>query len=90
MTAPDKPDCYKCVHRRDVPGDCHSRCNKMRAQVKGNEHGIRNGWFIWPLNFDPVWLVSCDGFSDDTADNLPEVQFSPLEQALSLLGKRAL
>ena len=20
------PDCYKCKHRRDVPGDKHSRC----------------------------------------------------------------
>lgn len=30
--------------------------------VRGSEHGIRNGWFIWPLNFDPVWLEHCDGF----------------------------
>lgn len=24
--------------------------------------GIRNGWFLWPVNFDPVWLERCDGF----------------------------
>ena len=28
----------------------------------GKEHGRNKGWFLWPLNFDPVWLVSCDGF----------------------------
>lgn len=22
----DKPDCYKCVYRRDIPGDAHSAC----------------------------------------------------------------
>ncbi len=21
-----KPNCYDCVHRRDIPGDTHSRC----------------------------------------------------------------
>jgi hypothetical protein len=30
--------------------------------VKGNQHGIANGWFMHPLNFDPVWLEACDGF----------------------------
>lgn len=30
--------------------------------VKGNPHGISNGWFMHPLNFDPVWLESCNGF----------------------------
>lgn len=25
-------------------------------------HGIRMGWAAWPFNFDPVWLVACDGF----------------------------
>jgi hypothetical protein len=24
--------------------------------------GIRNGWAIWPVNFDPTWLERCDGF----------------------------
>ena len=22
----DKPNCYQCKHRRDLPGDCHSSC----------------------------------------------------------------
>lgn len=27
--------------------------------VAGKEHGIKNGWFIWPVNFDPAWLKYC-------------------------------
>ncbi len=33
-------------------------------KVKGNAHGIRSGWFMWPINFDPVWLEECDGFEE--------------------------
>lgn len=30
--------------------------------VKGNPHGIKNGWFCHPFNFDPLWLEECNGF----------------------------
>ena len=33
-----------------------------RLNVSANPHGIKRGWFYWPLNFDPVWLDTCDGF----------------------------
>jgi len=36
---------------------------KTGLNVKGHPHGIKNGWFIWPFNFDPVWLENCDGFT---------------------------
>lgn len=50
-----KPDCYKCKYRGNLPGDAHSCCK--------HPNGIKNGWFFWPLNFDPVWLENCDGFT---------------------------
>lgn len=31
--------------------------------IRANFHGIRNGWFVWPVNFDPRWLENCDGFT---------------------------
>lgn len=80
-----KPDCYKCVHRLDVPGDCHSRCNNHAAKVRGNEHGIKHGWFRWPFNFDPVWLEACDGWSDKPEDRKPPQKLSPLAELLSML-----
>jgi len=35
-----------------------------KLNIKGNEHGIKKGWFNWPVNFDPCWLISCDGFEE--------------------------
>ena len=35
---------------------------KTELNIKGNQHGINNGWFYWPTNFDPTWLERCDGF----------------------------
>ena len=35
-----------------------------RLNVKGKAHGIRNGWFNWPWDFDPVWLENCDGYEE--------------------------
>lgn len=29
--------------------------------VRANAHAIRSGWFMYPFNFDPAWLESCDG-----------------------------
>lgn len=42
------------MHMRGLVGD----------SVVGSEHGIKNGWFMWPVNFDPVWLEKCDFFHD--------------------------
>jgi hypothetical protein len=33
-------------------------------EIKGDPHGIRNGWFNWPYNFDPIWLENCNGFEE--------------------------
>ena len=57
-----KPNCYDCKGRGSIPGDCHSTCSQRQAHVVGNPVGIRGGWFRWPWNFDPKWLVSCDSF----------------------------
>lgn len=39
-----------------------------RLNVLGDQHGIKNGWFLWPLNFDPTWLITCDGFKKKGGD----------------------
>jgi len=58
----EKPNCYQCKHRGTLVGDCHSSCANHGALVVGNPHGIKNGWFVWPFNFDPIWVESCNGF----------------------------
>jgi len=80
-----KQDCYKCVHRIQIPGNAHSKCNNIEAKVVGHHHGINKGWFIWPVNFDPTWLISCDGFSDNPDDKKPEAKHDPLTELLALL-----
>lgn len=35
----------------------------LQLKIRGNDYGIRNGWFVWPVNFDPTWLESCEGFT---------------------------
>ena len=32
--------------------------------VTGSQHGINRGWFMWPFNFDPVWLLTCNGHTE--------------------------
>ncbi|MDX2277734.1 MAG: hypothetical protein NW206_19965 [Hyphomonadaceae bacterium] len=34
-----------------------------RLRIEFVEHAIKNGWAAWPINYDPVWLVRCDGFT---------------------------
>lgn len=30
--------------------------------LTGSAHGMRLGWFAWPLDYDPIWLETCDAF----------------------------
>ena len=45
----------------------HSEMNIKQIHIRGNTHGVRSGWFIWPMNFDPVWLEICSGFEPTAA-----------------------
>lgn len=58
----DKPNCYLCKYVQSIAGDSHKSCINEHANVVGHPVGIRGGYFVYPYNFDPGWLVSCDGF----------------------------
>ena len=34
-----------------------------KLNIRANQHGIDKGWFVFPANFDPIWLENCDGFT---------------------------
>ena len=58
-------ECYLCAHKRSVPGNAHIECKKPDPEIRGNPHGIKNGWFMYPLLFDPVWKeVACNNYED--------------------------
>lgn len=56
-------ECYFCEFKRNIPGDAHIRCVNPDENMRGDPHGIRSGWFFYPINFDPVWKTKkCSNF----------------------------
>lgn len=43
--------------------------NHPDVRVKGNLTGINNGWFNWPIDFDPVWVDECKFFQEKEQNN---------------------
>ncbi len=37
--------------------------------IEADPHGVKSGWFIWPTNFDPIWLKNCDGYKEKENDS---------------------
>lgn len=78
-------NCYQCVHRLPIAGNCHSRCNNFKADNKLSLHGVKNGWCNWPLNFDPIWVTDCNGYSENEKDKLPLQKLDPILEIMALL-----
>lgn len=58
-------ECHRCIHKRSIPGDFHIQCVKPDSKMRGNIHGIKNGWFWYPVNFDPIWATKeCSNFEE--------------------------
>jgi len=54
--------CHECINKKKLPGSLQIACECLTAQVFGDEHGIKEGYFDWPVSFDPFWLDYCDSF----------------------------
>lgn len=37
---------------------------RHKLGIQANPHGVKMGWFMWPMNFDPAWLENCDGYEE--------------------------
>ena len=38
--------------------------DKIRElDIRADPWGVANGWFMWPVNFDPMWLRNCNGYT---------------------------
>jgi hypothetical protein len=58
-------ECWRCQHKRDVPGNAHIDCAKPDPTMTGNSRGIKKGWFYYPLVFDPIWKTrDCVNFDE--------------------------
>ena len=92
VPSPSSP-CYQnghCAHLRDIPGDCHKRCNCWDKAVVGcSSWGVQKGWCNWPLNFDPIWIESCDSFSTNAKDRKAATKkLDPLIEIMAMLRGR--
>lgn len=67
--------CYKCVHhRRRIAHQGSLACNNFGATLRAKPGAILRGKFWWPISFDPIYLLWCEGFSDKPEDDLPPKQ----------------
>lgn len=52
--------CYSCVFRCELSWSCHSKCTaewvEFSEMPKGNDYGRSEGWYHFPVNYDPVWM----------------------------------
>lgn len=50
---------------RRIPGDAHVQCINPDSDMVGNDYGIRKGWFIYLIKYDPAWKVKlCSNFEE--------------------------
>lgn len=62
-TSQIRGECYSCKYHREVPGNTHIQCVNPDPGMVGNPHGVRHGWFFYPILFDPTWKEKlCDNY----------------------------
>jgi hypothetical protein len=72
-----KPDCHACSHHAFLDGGM-SLC--LSDDAKPDFLPLSKGgkrWGLWPLSYNPTWLVCCDGFEplDETPLMEPSDEF---------------
>lgn len=56
-------ECYYCKHKREIKGHAHVSCARPDYSMVGDDHGIKSGWFNYPINYDPIWKnKKCNNF----------------------------
>lgn len=89
----EKKTCYNCAYCKDVSGSAHKKCtfawrNSELQPPKANERGIDQGWYIFPLNYDPVWQQEKCLAHSESADTGKVQEFTPLMEIMSIMGRR--
>lgn len=42
----------------------------IKLGIKADRYGFENGWFMRPVNFDPIWLLNCNGFTPKDGEEI--------------------
>ena len=83
-----KVECRSCAYRGQNPGTHHIRCLfdwTGRPMPAGSRHGIVSGWYMFPLNYDPVWMAEeCPEWA---GAQVPEKLAGPYAPLLELMAR---
>ena len=85
--------CRACGYKAGIPGDDHISClfdwgKSWWVMPNGEAHGIAHGWYVFPFNYDPIWMrEECMAFSKE-ADPEKKLQNDPFISLLAILGRR--
>ena len=83
--------CWSCAYKKSIPGNAHIRCRfdwigQKQIMPVGKEHGIRNGWYMFPLNYDPTWMTNnCPQWSETIDPTKVKDDYGPLAELLAIL-----
>jgi len=83
--------CWSCAYKKSIPGDAHIRCRfdwvgQEFPMPRGDEHGIKNGWYWFPLNYDPVWMLfPCSQWAKDIDPTKVKDNYGLFAELLSIL-----
>ena len=86
-----KKSCYDCAYRGEVAGSAHTRCKfnwgkSDKSPPIASKQGIINGWYNFPLNYDPVWQEEeCKAFSTKIDTKMIKEKYDPMVELLSIL-----
>lgn len=68
--------CLNCKHKGKIKNSHHIKCCHPLIEKEGFKGaalnlsvtvsylGIVEGYCLWPYNYDPIWIVSCEGFEE--------------------------
>ena len=85
-------NCWTCAYKGKNPGSAHVRCRfkwtgSELAVPVGKPWGISHGWWIFPLNFDPVWMVEqCPAWSETVDQDKLAPKPDAMTEALAILA----
>ena len=85
-------NCYNCGYRGKLPGSAHSSCkfDWAKSEVpepQGKAWGIQNGWWYFPVNFDPVRMLDeCEAHSENVELDMVIEKHDLLLELIGILG----
>ncbi len=74
-------NCYDCIHSKKNTeyNSAHIHCKlywsyykkQKYSHPKAGEHAIKNGWWDFPYDYDPIWMENdCNHFEEKPKTNI--------------------